>query len=598
MYFPKNAQLWLLALLMLLTHKNLKAQNTESALTGTFERVTDINEIAADDYCLFGAWAKYGKNPRTFNLAASSVLSSYKKKIKALPYSDGATKRIVCQDPTLVWHIQMQSDGNYLIRSASTSKVLSRKANKELGLLLESYKSKALSEWTITADGSGSFIANYAENGYRTLTCAYPNEQVVCFDNYAEGEPLYIYKRISTNAPDQGTISVPKDGASVALVSGNVAYDAVALKSVPTEGFLLTDSTYATDGAFSRFVCKTATDDAKAFSLKSEISDTYLSGDFTLTPEPALWQLRDGSLIGYSSVDDVRYVCYSAALDKWLLLTKEEQKEQAAQLATIGFLSPTPTSNLAEDGTMSLTGGWSAEALSQLDFSSATNLDLTGISLPVKARSFADTPPTANFPIFVANESSSAIPDDWHFVVVVNDNKYCLHKSTELADGEAYYSPCDITLGNAQLTYTRKPIEGTAWQTVCIPFAVTDLPQNAQFYIIKDQNANEMVLQSVSHLEAGKPYLFRSANEESGFSAEEVLQFICKEGNLIGSATESNGLQGVYSLFKVEQGASDAYMLNPSTSAFQRAATGSRLKPFRAFLRTANNAVKVRLILK
>ncbi len=593
MCFVKNVIALILLLLLAIIPNSAKAQNI-STLTGTFERITDIGEITNTDYVLIGAWAEYG-NIRTFNLATSSFSSTYKKKLKALPYTNGAEKRIVCKDPMLVWNIK-EINGYYEIISAESGKVLSRINNDGLGLQLKTYQDNSLSEWEIESYDSGTFVICHTKYGKRKLICDYPNDTEVCFDNYVEGEPLYIYKRISTNTPEDGTIDVPKNGTCVAIVVDAGSFSTDTPRTVSVEGFLLTDGTCAQDGAYSRFICQSADDDTKAFSLKSDDGTHYLSTDLTLTSEPVLWQVRDGKLVDYSSIDNMRYVCYNAASQQWLLLTKDEQKGQEAQFASLVAISPPPTSTYAEDGTMSLSGGWSANALSHLDFGDATSLDVTGAAIPLKARSFTNKPHTANFPIFIASDATSVVADVWDFVVVSDDSGCHLYKETQLSDKEMFYSPHDILLSNAQMTYTRKPLEGTAWQTICIPFAVSELPSNTLFYTAQELSDNELILQSVSHLEAGQPYLFRSKDEENGFSSTEVLVFKCDKGSLLGNPSNNNGLQGNYSQLILESGETNVFMLNPATSVFQRAAANSTLKPFRAFLRSANNTVKVRII--
>lgn len=594
MCFAKNALAIFFMLLLTIIPNLAKAQNA-SAMTGTFERITDVDEISSADYFLIGSWAQYGDNVRTFNLATSSFLSSNKKKLKALPYANGAEKRIVCKDPTLVWNIK-NVNGNYVITSAESGKVLSRIANEKLGLQLGVYQSNLLSEWEIVSDNSGAFVLGHTKNGKRKLACEYPNETEVCFDNYADGDPLYIYKRISASMPEEGTIDVPNNGTCVAIVVQTGAYTSEMSGIVSIDGFVLTDGTYASDGTYSRFICQISDDDTKAFSLKSSDGTHYLGTDFTLTSEPALWQLLDGKLVDYSSIDDMRYACYDTERQQWLLLSKDEQKGQEVLVAKIGTISPAPTSTLADDGTMSLSGGWSANALSQLDFGSATSLDLTGTAIPLMARSFTSKPQTANFPIFIASDVTSVVPDVWDFVIVADESGYHLYKETQLSDKEPFASPFEFAVGNSQMTYTRKPIEGTAWQTLCIPFAVSELPVNAKFYEIQELSDKELTLKSVSTLKAGLPYLFRSSNEETGFSSTEALNFQSSEGALLGAPSNNNGLQGNFSEFKVESDETGIFMLNPTTSSFQRAAANSTLKPFRAFLHSANSAVKVRII--
>lgn len=573
------------------------AQETATSLAGVYERVTDISTIASTDCCLIGAWAEFGSDIRTFNLATTSFLSSNKKKLKALPLSDGAEKRIVCQDASAVWHIEKQSD-NYLLKAAEDGRVLSRYSNDKLGLLLENYKSKSLSEWTITADASGTFAIGSAEGGKRKFACDYSNDTTVCYDFYVDGRPLYIYKRISSSVPDQQTIDVPKDGSRVVLSAEGVAFCADATAAVSTDGLLLLNGSYAPNGTYTSFVCQTSSEDAKAFALKNTTDGTYLGADVSLTSEPFLWQLRDGKLTDYSSVDETRYVCYNAATRQWSLLTQDEQKQQGALSATIGLVAESPTSALAADGVLSLAGGWSADELSQVNFANVTCLDMTGISLPVKALPFKNSPQTKNFPIFVSQESMSAVPDDWKFVVNEDGNEYRLGNVTALVDGEPLYSPYDITLSAAQLTYSRTPLQGTAWQTLCLPFAVDDLPDNAAFYSAAELGDDALSLRSASTLKAGVPYLFRSTNEESGFAAGETLEFKCSKGALLGVSFASNALQGTFSHFAVSADDTGVFMLNPATSAFQKAASGSRLKPFRAYLHSANNSVKFRLTYK
>ncbi len=595
MCFTKKVLAMFLLLLLTIIPNASKAQNV-SALTGTFERITNIDEISSTDYFLIGSWAQFSNNTtRTFNLATSSFLSTNKKKLKALPYANGAEKRIVCKDSTLVWQIK-NDENSYVITSAASGKVLSRVANDKLGLLLDKYKSKSLSEWTICSDNSGTFVISCAQNDKRKLSCDYANETDICFDNYVDGGPLYIYKRISTSTPDEGSVDVPKNGATVAMVASDGAFSIETPIAVSTDGFLLTDGTYASDGVYSQFVCEISYNDEKAFSLKSNDGTHYLSTDFSLTSEPVLWQLRDGKLVDYSSIDEIRYACYDTAQQQWLMLTKDEQKGQAVQIASIASIAPPPSSTLSEDGMISLSGGWSAKALSQLDFCDATCLNMTGIAMPIKPSSFTNTPPTANFPIFIASDATSVVPDGWKFVVIADDSGYHLYKETHLSDKEVFTSPFDITLKNAQMTYTRKPIEGTAWQSICIPFAASELPSNAVFYAAQELSNNELTLQSVSQLEAGIPYLFRSTDDVNGFSSTEVLEIKSDEGTLLSAPSNNNGLQGNYSLFKVQSNGYDIFMLNPKTSVFQRAAEKSTLKPFRAFLRSASNTVKVRII--
>ena len=155
------------------------------------------------------------------------------------------------------------------------------------------------------------------------------------------------------------------------------------------------------------------------------------------------------------------------------------------------------------------------------------------------------------------NEKCSAhkyVADKAGNIVVTKDanNKFVATEDLTLADGEDFKDYEAFT--SKTISYSRNIPEGTAWGTLCLPFAI-DLSQEAEcdFYRLTGIDASKECITIESYAEgvipAGTPVLFKMKEGETVLSLSAVgadiatapLSGTSSDVNLVGSFTQISG---------------------------------------------------------
>ena len=122
-----------------------------------------------------------------------------------------------------------------------------------------------------------------------------------------------------------------------------------------------------------------------------------------------------------------------------------------------------------QHGIKTLSGGWSAQRLAELDWQDVRALDLRNATLPARPLTFKYLPAKANKPIYISKTEKEVVPETWPFVIAEN----LLLKDVYLQDKEPIYVPYPFNLDGQTITYEREMIDGN-WETLCLPFTVND----------------------------------------------------------------------------------------------------------------------------
>lgn len=155
------------------------------------------------------------------------------------------------------------------------------------------------------------------------------------------------------------------------------------------------------------------------------------------------------------------------------------------------------------------------------------------------------------------NEKCSAhkyVADKAGNIVVTKDanNKFVAAENLTLVDGEDFKDYEAFT--SKTISYSRNIPEGTAWGTLCLPFAI-DLSQEAEcdFYRLTGIDASKECITIESYAEgvipAGTPVLFKMKEGETVLSLSAVgadiatapLSRTSSDVNLVGSFTQISG---------------------------------------------------------
>ena len=222
-----------------------------------------------------------------------------------------------------------------------------------------------------------------------------------------------------------------------------------------------------------------------------------------------------------------------------------------------------------QHGIKTLSGGWSAQRLAELDWQDVRALDLRNATLPARPLTFKYLPAKANKPIYISKTEKEVVPETWPFVIAEN----LLLKDVYLQDKEPIYVPYPFNLDGQTITYEREMIDGN-WETLCLPFTVNDWPKSfdVQELIKITQNGAKLDLgfDKAQKIQANQPVILRGKGK---------LKLQAREGLVV--TQEAEGIfKGNYDSKDINQ----AYLLSNDGNTFVNAASGSHLSPFRAYI--------------
>ncbi|MGM9693591.1 MAG: hypothetical protein ACI3YC_01100 [Alloprevotella sp.] len=547
------------------------ALQAEEKTTDVFGRVTKPEEVTDDGVYLIGCTL----DDERFVLLTNMVKSGTNKLVGSW-MQEKPEKELTYTNVTRMWRITRTESGTVRITSAENGKHLTRVQNGGLGITLET-ASDSRSEWTLSANEDQTFTLTDATSANRELTAkeiVSNGTKGIYFDNYSfDSAPKLVFFRqgLSDRVGDKTTL---EDGATVGLNSGTLfrTAEGTALDLADNQ---LTNDAWAPDNRAEVFTFGKRNNEC--FVL--EKAGKYLDYQLQTSSEETLWMLKNGKM---TTVEETpRCLCYDAGAGQWKMMATTEN----ATATRPAVFAAQPEKVKDSRGVLVLRGGWSATALADLDFEDSRAADLTQISLPVRSRKFSSAPTAKNYVIFVAEASETAVPEDWHFVVVeAADGLRHLLRAAELTDKQPFFAERVFSVEEEQLSLERNISGDGHWQTFCLPFPAR-VPDGVTVTHLKEsENDNEFALYAVSEMTAGMPYLVKA--NAPGDASPLSVRFTSLKGTTV-SAPASDALDGFafQSTFDGSTVADETtYLLSNKENAFVRAAAGSRIPPFRCAL--------------
>lgn len=572
----RHIRLLSLALLLLLSPQAM-AEDASPTLPAKFVRITSMADITDDGYYIIGG---YGVNKT--NVFFLSSISNGNNKLKAYFYGNTLEDLITEEQITNIWRFNKIGENVFYIQTSQDEKnIYAGKKGKSKETINDDgtdigISADIASSWTISINEDKTFkIANF-NVPKRFLSISEWSENTSYFANqvWNENEPgnLYIFKMATDFSQITGIAESPADGDRITFTTG---------KNLPTTkftgqevgDFMLHNGEVAPDERLASFTAATTSDGA--FLLKNA-DGQFLQ--YSLKPSEAeteaKWQIYNGYIATFEKTP--RYLVYINREHCFRVTTPYDATLKLATPTFFQHLGSEPElSN--EAGLLTLTGAWSKERLAEVSFEDAAALDISGISLPVNCADFRKYPAEANIPIYVAEEDAELVPETWNFAVAGNR----LLRETTLFDKKSIYIPKEITFEDGQISYKRTPLGDGGWETICLPFDA-ETPKEYTFESLEDIENNNLIFKDANQISRDIPLIFaRRAGKEPG---EMLVK--AKAGSLKGYVNSgSEGFHGVYQRLNVESADENYYFLNEDGTTFVRAAKGSGLSPFRAYIR-------------
>ena len=560
---------------MCLAHTGIQAQTAPAELKGLFERVCSPDDIHSGDLCLVvGTIVPFGEstyaNRRPYLLTANADGKWLEAEMTEADVENGTT--ITSAKEYCVWQVAY-GDSMITLKNLDTDLWLSpgKVSTGATSLVATAQEPFA---WHITAAAEGSC---YIRNKDNARWLALYREQTPHFGCYSNVTPtdchtLIIYKYLGGES-HQGSARLPEDGTDVVLADG-MWLMGTSLETVNAAETLLSDGTTAQTETLRPWRVQHRAD--SCFVLQ-KADGTSL--DYTLrhSATESLWRIAQGKITTVEPAP--RSLSFSTG--GGLTLIDAATAEHALTFVTA---APPAQASTASDGTTTLSGGWTAKALEQTDWSATTTLDLTATAMPVRSFTFANRPTDRHTFILVSEADATRIPQSWPFVAAADGEQFRLLTPSTIQDRQTFSPPVDISYKASQVTYTRQAYADGGWETLCLPFA-TSIPDNFRAQALQEAQADTLIFTPIQKVPAHTPIILRYGNP---FEGKITLTLTAThDGTFKARQTESGDtpLRGIYSPFTTQSAdVQTSYMLSPTGAAFVKAAQGSRLAPFRAHL--------------
>lgn len=549
------------------------AQGNNIQLPADFVRVTDYDMLSENDTYVLGAMSQN----EGLVIMASTLTGSAKNKLKGLQPQTGSEEKVTISNNACLWRIKIDNNGRLALKSYDGSLYLTRKASGSLGMQLTTSSSER-SLWQVNQADNNTFILTDVADNSRCLSLySMPKngKMVYYFDNYSsyDTNALYIFKFPVNFSETTGNVTPPAHGEQVALSYGTYVRLTDGSAQNGQDAWLANGSV-APLPDLDTWICEKVS--AETFALKN--ANSYLSYDLQPSASRSLWQVSNGHIC--TTEQPIRYLCFDKTVKSWQVV-EEDKAQLDAAFVTVATEAQRVLSN---QGVCKLSGGWTASALSSLDWSGVKCLDLCDLALPINSTAFTQKPQSHNTPIFVSNTMLDYVPMSWPFVVECGTSNQ-LYSSVTLIDGEGFYTDRSFSVSNGQLTYKRNVKQAGCWETICLPFKAT--VKNYRLAAFEQLSDDSLHFAATSTLSQGIPYLIKSA--QSG-----IIELTSNACTIIPDLDTSEIFRGTYNSLSVGNENEYIYLLSPTEQSFVHAAATSTLAPFRAYLKLGQ-ASKARL---
>lgn len=525
--------------------------------------------------CLVGSVS--GDGELYFLSAATEGKST--SKMKAVKLSTDEKGRVVATDDCL-WKVELVGTTQLRLRSLTAEAYLSRKGDDKLDLMLASNANK-LCDWLYdqSADNSLHLYATSEKN--RQLSVDLNTNGSSSFANYSTS---YVRERSLTfyhaSTLSEGCNVWPQPNEEVCLTTNDMQ-QACAWGGgvVSCSDAALMNGHIAPFNDLQTWTIEFVADGNNQFYLKS--GDKYLSYEITPTNQKCAWTIRDGYIC--TTDDEPRYLDYDGGT--WRVAADASELSQCIRLCKV---ETAPTKNVTAQQVYVLNGGWTSSTLANCSFEDVRCIDLTHISLPRHLQNFKYINNDSNIPIFIKeSEREALLNNTWRFVVTCAETSNKLYDShLMLADKKPFFTDRSFTVEAGQIVYQRIEQPTDRWQTLSIPFKAKTV--SGSFYQLKNIADENITFAKTELLDADCGYIVCPNN--SGIIA--VAADAC---TINSNANVAANLKGTNEVLKVDNNEHAIYMLHSVSQSFKRAAKGSLLYPFRAYITPTTTLSKMNI---
>jgi len=559
---------------------------TRSYGPADFVRLHNMEDLQDGDMVLVGAEYAQGGG---FYLMTTTPL---KKKMQAERVAEEAPAKFSCEDEAMVWRYHQGGNGMFALETLG-GKYLGKVESTNI-----SFSTSKAFVWNMAAMDEGAFNIRHESTPDRYIGFSYypssggnsasyfGNFKPNGCDNYA----LFLYRQMRADEY-HGNATMPKNGDRVTLYAKGFAAKsggtAGAMQSFDADSCRLRSGLLAPGGNMLVWKCRRG-DAGSTFSLQFP-DETYLNGSLQRGGTLFEWRISDGYVVpatmsdeGETASDAPRRIYFSKDRREFCLLTAEEALLRGAVAVEFKAVGDNPFSEYDRaTRRKTLTGAWPANMLRTIGWDGVASLDLTLADLPVLATDFAYRPKQGNTPIYVKAEVAEAVPEAWDFVVARGgDGGPVLLRETTLSDKQPFLPSYTFSVGNAMLLYEREAFTDGYWETLCLPFSAP-VPSGFQAEVLTEVREGELIFSPAEKLEAYVPALIRYVgNKTSG----TVLLTCRAEAGIVEKPHQPPIFTGVFDTLQVADASQAVYLLEESGKKFVRAAAGSKLMPFRAYI--------------
>lgn len=556
----------------------LWAEEINALLPATFKLVHSLDELSDNDFFLI--IGKAGKD--NYYVLTDK---DYKGKLHAKPLNwDELPTATDFDSANAIWKITSTASGNYCIQCAEDGQYIFAGKGNSTNLAMNN---ATATEWNASVQ-DGLFRFENAGTPGRFLGINDFDVYTV-FGNYnsCDSEWLYLYKMARKIADLPGEATQPEDNEVVGLYGGGQVAQP-DLSATDAENYLLRNGELAFDPLIGQWTCHYT---ANGFSLQSS-DGLYLGYDLKSATTPAIWKITNGYITTSEAVP--RYLVYTG---QFKLIDSESPVSNGVKAAMLLPVSARPEAEVVGN-TAVLSGGWTASALAEIPWDNILALDLTGVVLPAAVRPFQGQ--SANSIIYIQADDAPFVPAQWKFVVCCpEDGENFLLSDAEILDGYSLYIDRPFHVSAGQLTYTRQAYADGMWETLYLPFeAAAPDDFKVEKYARYDAGSQELYFEATEEIPAAEAVIFRY----TGSTTSETVPFAvtCKEGTVMPEESSNQGSQGLelcgtFQPLTFNQAPYYVYLLNETGENFQRAATGSSLSAFRAYLKSTALSNQVRI---
>ena len=521
---------------------------------GHFERISSLNDI--NDQGFYLICASY--NGKGYLL--TNNLTENKKKFTSKTISV-ETEQLKVSDLSCLWRIKDDGTGAKLLISLENGHAVCNVRKNDVALV-DSSSIKAV-HFNISKEDTLYHFAIKEDSRALCLSTGY--DYFGFFVSGAGSLDCSIYKYVGDEVQFSDLTDLPSKPFAFCWDSLAVQWSSEGT-FVDVSGYKLTDGTLATDAPSS------------VFQIKSDKDKIFAS-----LPDSGQWKLIDDVPI-YKVGEEYYALCWIQGPD---VIIKPMNIHQINGLSvsplSLRYYAEAPQSEVTEQATMVLKGGWSRSALQNLELTEKVrSVDLTQTELPCRfpLLHWTEHP---NVAIYMNACDTACVNKAQKAVVACNAEGNELIRPFTLQDKQPFAFDRDFLVRASQMSYVRQSPDKN-WQTLYLPFSVSK-PTSLELRQFKEMENGEVLFVYGSQIEAYSPSLFRSS--------AKTLTFSC-DGQMIKSTPSM--ATGSFIGVSENRSVTNMYALSSDGSSFVRCLDGSYISPFRCYLLLDNAENEVKII--